>query len=755
MTSGQRRPIRQRIYLELKRAGKYFDSPLQTLVRIWSGASAKRARNRLVRRRIAIARETCKASPVSAMKDSFMLVRIIGNDLEPRHRKGQSYDNVLFILDHEPAFPDCRKFWIVNRIVDPDEEARIVALLQSRGQNFLRIPFELDAYRQVPWNAGWLTRGETRFSNAEKWPGGQDMGRYETHLRLHKNRYATNSGARNAALDIARGQAKWLMPWDGNCFLTRQAFETIRAAVAARPYLHYVIVPMARVVDNRLLLDRHFEPDAVEEPQIVFRNDTTERFDERYAYGRRPKVEMLWRLGVPGLWDKFRDDSWDLPRPPLAADGGLFQKAGWVARLDSGYSHLESGKHGLRARLATRDKAIIDLLDRCDAQAVAARLDPARLTYYDEDALLAARDSEDAAGRQHLRAAAEQALARGPFTVVDKGEPGPGGDPHDYFQAAPYWWPNPDTPDGRPFIRRDGERVPGTGLYDPASDAYDRTRLQSMLDDTTVLALAATVFGDRRFASHAAGHIRTWFLDPATRMAPHMRYAQVRRGHNDDEGVGLGIIDLKDLYFFLDAVRLLEKAQALDESDKAAFRSWLTSYCEWLDTSPAGRFAFGQLNNHGIFFDLQRAAIAAFLGDGATLARTGLHARERLAEQVAADGALPRELSRARQRHYVLFALQGWMALTRLLSTVGDDLWQYRTGEGGSLAQAVDWAATHVGTLATMPGETFDEERLRPLLDDLARHRRDGSVAEADARAGKLVFHPDCAIPPFWIWRRP
>ncbi|TGP32740.1 hypothetical protein EN871_34235, partial [bacterium M00.F.Ca.ET.228.01.1.1] len=98
------------------------------------------------------ARKAYEASQSEPVKDSFMLVRIIGNDLEPRHRKGQSYDNVRFILDNEPGFPDCKKFWIVNRIVDPNEQARIVDLLQSRGQSFQVIPFELEAYRQIPWN---------------------------------------------------------------------------------------------------------------------------------------------------------------------------------------------------------------------------------------------------------------------------------------------------------------------------------------------------------------------------------------------------------------------------------------------------------------------------------------------------------------------------------------------------------------------------------------------------------------------------
>lgn len=272
-----------------------------------------------------------------------MLVRVIGNDLEPRHRKGQSFDNVLFILDNEPAFPDCEKFWIVNRIADPDAEARIVGLLESRGQGFHRIPFELDAYRKIPWDVDKLAAGEFRFSRKYTQSSEPNAARYETHIRRSKNIYVmNNNGARNAALEIARGRAKWLMPWDGNCYLTLPAFRQIRAATEDNPHFRYVVVPMARIIDNALLLDEGFRPPAIEEPQIIFRSDTTELFDEKYGYGRRPKVEMLWRLGVPGQWDRFRDDRWDFPHPPLAADAGLFQHAGWVARLNSGRSHLES-----------------------------------------------------------------------------------------------------------------------------------------------------------------------------------------------------------------------------------------------------------------------------------------------------------------------------------------------------------------------------------------------------------------------------
>lgn len=759
MTAGPERrpPIWLRVYRELRRARKRTAAPLSSLARLWSAAKRRRDWNRIVGQRIATARDTHRASPISAVKDSFALVRIIGNDLEPRHKKGQSYDNTLFILDNEPAFPDCEKFWIVNRLADPDEEARIIALLQSRGQSFHRIPFELKAYRQIPWDTDGLAVNESRFSSTGNRPGGQNASRYETHIRHGKNLYVmNNNGARNAALEFARANAKWLMPWDGNCFLTLPAFQQIRTAIEQNPHFRYVVVPMARIADNALLLDETFAPSANEEPQIIFRSDTTELFDERYGYGRRPKVEMLWRLGVPGLWDRFRDDAWDIPRPRLAADAGLFLSAGWVARLASGHSHLEIGRASLRARLGKRDEAIVAMLDRCDARAIAQKLDPSRLAYYDEDKLVAAHKHRDVPVQQELRAYAEQALQRGPFSVIDKSARAPSGDPHDYFQPAPYWWPDPRKPDGLPFVRRDGEHAPGTALYSPGSEAYDRTRLQRVFDDTTVLALAATVLGEQRYASHAARLVRTWFVDPATRMNPNMRYAQVRSGRDNNEGPGYGILELADLYFFLDAIRLIERTGALAERDRQVFRDWLLSYCEWLDTAPAASFEFYRLNNHGVFFDLQRASIAAFLGDGAALAKAGLFARERIADQIAADGRLPEELSRTRPRHYAMFALQGWTALARILSSVGDDLWQYRARDGQGLIKALRWVAAHAEALGTMPSETFDNARIQPLLDDLARHDFDETLPSGvQLQATKLIFHPDCAVPPFWIWRRP
>src|SRR5947207_3282136 len=57
---------------------------------------------------------------------------------------------------------------------------------------------------------------------------------------------------------------------------------------------------------------------------------------------------------------------------------------------------------------------------------------------------------------KRLRKNADRALKHGPYSVKDKAEVAPSGDKHDYLSYARYWWPNPDTADGLPYVRRDG-----------------------------------------------------------------------------------------------------------------------------------------------------------------------------------------------------------------------------------------------------------------------------------------------------------
>jgi hypothetical protein len=684
----------------------------------------------------------------------FVLTRILGADLEPRHAAGQTRANLEFILEHEPPLESCAKRWVLNRIRDAAEEARLLALLETHGQAeaVLRIPFDREAYARIGWSPRVLPALDFLIGPAVDRLDAAARERLALGLAREKILYLmNNNGARNAAIEDGRARAKWVLPWDGNCFVTLEAWAAIRAAVAAEPWRQYFTVPMARVPDNARLLDPAFVPNPVEEPQVVMRSDARLRFDEAFPYGRRPKIELLWRLGVPGPWDQWRDDPWDPPRNPPAPEAGRAGTAGWVARLASGREDLErEDKASFLDRGAARRAAILSTIDRVDAD-LAGPPDPRGLLCYASAALdaLAAAAAPDL--RAALLAAAEEALGRGPFSVADKTTLPPGGNRHDYWHPAPYWWPNRWIPGGLPYVQRDGERVPGTRLYEPESERYDRTRLQRLFDDTTSLALAFAVTGREDFAAHAARNVETWFVDPATAMTPHLRYAQVRRGRNWNRGTGAGIIEFKDLYYFLDAVRILERGGALAPAVTDGLDAWLKAYLSWLETSRPGARERASANNHGTYFDLQAAAIAARLGDRARLRDTLVRAQARLAGQIAPDGTQPHEMRRTTTAHYCLFNLQGWLNLLRLGRRTGLLRPDPEAEPWVRLVRALDWTLGH--DLARWPHAqigAFDPDRGLPLAAHAGALGLRPPADPAAVAAMRPLFDPHDGIPPFW-----
>ncbi|EAU41191.1 hypothetical protein FP2506_13029 [Fulvimarina pelagi HTCC2506] len=695
------------------------------------------------------------ASPLSSEPDTFVLYRIIGNDLVPRHAKGQSRANLRFILENEPALEACEKRFVVNKIVDTEEEAFIIELLEVHGYPYLHLPFDHEAYRAVEWDIEGVPPQFAPFSKSYGMLRQVEQDRVVTRLYRDKNNAVMhNNGARNAAFEDGRARAKWVLPFDGNCFLTEKAWTAIREGVRAAPHVPYHIVPMARILDNAELLDPASEPPAEEEPQILFRRDATERFDEVHPYGRRPKVELLWRLGVPGNWDRWPIEPWDSPYPGYAADAGQFRTTGWVARLFSGQGHLEdkTASNTLVTRGEARSEAIVTLIDALDMR---FRPSCRRMLVLEDRETSGAIGSEavEAPLQEALRTAADAALGRGPFSVTDKTSMPPSGILHDYWHPAPYYWPHPLKLPGLAYVRKDGVRVPGTRLYEPLSDKFDRTRLQRLFDDTFVLALAHREFQDTRYAEHAARHVRTWFVDETTRMNPSLNYAQVRRGHDGNRGSSSGIIEMKDLYFFLDAVKLLRHAGAFDEKDNEAFETWLGTYLAWLQTSRQGVGERASRNNHGTYFDLQVGAIALYLRNDRLVRHTLRDSRSRILAQFAGDGRQPEEMTRTTTAHYCAFNLQGWLNLASLADAAGEDLWAFEGSEGQSIGRACEWLLAHIGKeWPYQQIDAFDTDRLYPIYHAYAE-RFSAADIEAplpDATAIKPIFDPHDGIRPFW-----
>jgi hypothetical protein len=308
------------------------------------------------------------SNPLSDDPESFILYRILGNDLPPRHKRGQSVENLRFILNREAGFDHCEKKWILNRIVSKETEAELIALLEGRDQSYIRIPFVADEYRAIDLDLSFLSQGDFFKSDDFKSLNENEQKRIICALHRHRNNYVmNNSGARNVALNDGKGRAKWIMPFDGNCFITEDGWEQIYSDVSASPYLKYFVVPMCRLLKNESILSPKSKSDATDEPQIIFRSDTTEYFNEEFPYGRRSKVELFWRLGIPGEWDNWKSLWFDPNRRAVSKDPYAFGLAGWTARLFSGQATLEKKRRKSSSlRWVARQESILALLAELD-----------------------------------------------------------------------------------------------------------------------------------------------------------------------------------------------------------------------------------------------------------------------------------------------------------------------------------------------------------------------------------------------------
>jgi hypothetical protein len=247
---------------------------------------------------------------------------------------------------------------------------------------------------------------------------------------------------------------------------------------------------------------------------------------------------------------------------------------------------------------------------------------------------------------------AERAMTVPLRSVMQKTLTPASGDKHDYMSMGPYWWPNPATPDGLPYVRRDGVRNPQA-----TEEALDSARLVAMINDARDLALAHVFSGERRFALRGAEVLRTWFLDPSTRMNPNLRFGQAIPGVVD--GRGIGLIDTRELWQAIDAALLIAPSQALTPEELAALRRWFADYANWMSTSEVGLEERASPNNHGLFYDAQLAVYWRFAGEPARARRVVFDAMGlRLASQIDGEGRLPLELARTRPFHYTAFALQ-------------------------------------------------------------------------------------------------
>ena len=275
----------------------------------------------------------------------YELWRILGNDVPFRHPNTQTETNLNFILDNEFQFKNCQKRFLINRISDTAKRERIIRAIQSRSIPFDVIPFEEDVFNSL----------------------GSDQ---------TKAHYLTNvNAARNYCIQHSLDDgADVVCPMDGGMFFREDGWSRFQIICAENPNDGFYSFATWRVENANDMFDMSVPPSlysnykfgkvsatGLTEFQLAFTKHADCFFNESLAYGREDKVELLYRLGIPGLWDHWNPGLYQESNTKKSKFSGLVNNASFVCRLPSGNL---AGDRDNELRGAQRKQGIQQLIDK-------------------------------------------------------------------------------------------------------------------------------------------------------------------------------------------------------------------------------------------------------------------------------------------------------------------------------------------------------------------------------------------------------
>ncbi len=296
--------------------------------------------------------------------------------------------------------------------------------------------------------------------------------------------------------------------------------------------------------------------------------------------------------------------------------------------------------------------------------------------------------------KEKVLADAAWALLQLPETVTASSSPRSAGTIHDFYSEGDYWWPDPKNPNG-PYIQKDGLSNPGN---------FTAHRLAMIRFGSIIGALASAykLTGDDKYVRHALVHLNAWFIDSRTMMNPSLNYAQAIKGIST--GRGIGIIDTIHLIEVAQGTLVMKESKAMDKRSYASVINWFSDYIKWLKASKNGQDERAAKNNHGVCWVMQVASFAKLCEDEATMEECRTRYKTVLLPgQMAVNGSFPLELARTKPYGYSIFNLDAMAVICQIVSTQGDNLWQYTTNDGKSVKKGIEYLYPYVKNKNSWP----------------------------------------------------
>jgi len=311
-----------------------------------------------------------------------------------------------------------------------------------------------------------------------------------------------------------------------------------------------------------------------------------------------------------------------------------------------------------------------------------------------------------------LKKDAEIAYQLDSFSVVFNPPVPPSANKHDYYSFPPYVWPNENTADGLPYVHKDGQTNP------ESEKLSDKIILRQMATAVHHLSLAYYFLEEEKYAQKAISLLQTWFIDPTTKMEPHLNFAQCIPGKKI--GSPYGIIDSRWFVLVVDALKILEATGKLEQATENSLKDWFKAYLNWLLESELGQLDARMENNHGSWYFAQVATYADYLGEKPLLKFVLNESKQFFDSQIDSLGQQVFELHRTKSFDYSLYNIHALITLAKLAEQQQIDLWSYVGSKNQSIYKSIKFLAEFYLEDKTWPYEQIAEKAIQlPYKDGL------------------------------------